>query len=90
MLDVPRIPRRPRIEIRKHRRDRFAQHDSAGLLQLRYGTRIAIRNEVFEDGGAHACSQALRIEDVLDSDRHAVERTAKFSTSGFGFALARF
>ncbi len=90
MRKVPWIACRTRIEIRKHRSDRFAQNDRSRRFEAFHGVRIVTRHEVLEELRTHRRAEILRVKDVLDSDWNSMEWPAKLFLRRFGLAFSRF
>src|SRR5215210_2129749 len=60
-------------------RVRLAEEDRPALLEPADDRGIRGRNVVFKEGGAHRGTHALGADQVLDADRHAVERASVLS-----------
>src|SRR5262249_45963947 len=67
----------------------LSEHDRARLFQFGDSARVAIRDKVFEYDGTHRRPQPVSVKDVLDSDGHTVQRSAKLSISRFSRAGLR-
>ena len=70
----PRVPRRRRVLVGELGGDGLADDHRARRAQPRDERRVAIRVPVRERGRAARGRQAGHVDDVLDPDRHAVER----------------
>ena len=83
MVGVPRVARRRPRQVEARAADRefvrrqLAQHDRAGAAQPRDADRVGGRDIVDQDLGMAGRRQAGDIDDVLDADRHAVQRAAR-------------
>jgi hypothetical protein len=95
MVRVPRVARRRPRQIKAGAADgefvggELAEHDGAGAAQARDAYRIVFGDIVDQDPGVTGCGQTGDIDDVLDADRHPVQRPAAASRSDLGFRGAR-
>ncbi len=83
MLEVPRIACCGRIQQREFGGGELAKDDRAGALKPRHRLGVVVGNEAGERLRATLGCKAGGIEDVLDPDRHAVERPAKAPLARF-------
>ena len=78
--EIPRVPRDAEQRavgqglVAELRRRRLADEDGAGLAQPADGHRVLGRHLVGEDQRAHRRPDALGEQQILDRERHAVER----------------
>jgi hypothetical protein len=73
---VVRIGGRRRRHAGKFAGRRFAQNNRAGATQKRNAGRVRERPIAVIDRRTHFCRHIERIDNVLDPDRHAVQRSA--------------
>ena len=83
MLEVPRIACGGRVQQREFGGGELAQDDRAGALKSRHRLGVVVGNEAGERLRATLGCKPGGIEDVLDSNRHAVERPAKAPLASF-------
>ena len=94
MLRVPRVARRRERQIEARAADgelvgrELPQDDRAGLAQLRDHRRIGRGDVVHQDLGMARGRQAGDIDDVLDADRHAVQRPSHTARGDLGLGRA--
>ena len=91
MIGVPRVARRRPGQIEARAADgefvrrELAHDDGAGAAQPRHAHRIGRRDIVDQDLRMAGRRQARDIDDVLDADRHAMQRTAQAARRDLGF-----
>ena len=91
MVGVPRVARRRPRQIEARAADRefmrrqLAEHDGAGAAQPCHADRVLGGDIVDQDLRMAGRRQAGDIDDVLDADRHAVQRAAPPSRRDLGF-----
>ena len=76
-----------RLEHGELGRDGLAEHDASRLLEEGDGCGVVLRDEAFVDLGAPGGLDALGVEDVLDPERDAVERTGGAGVGQLACAL---
>jgi hypothetical protein len=95
MVEVPRVARRRPRQIEARTADRefmgreLAENNGAGAAQPRHADRVGSGDIVGEDLGMARRRQPGDIDDILDADRHAVQRPARAAGHDLGLGRPR-
>src|SRR5690242_4416005 len=87
VTEIPRITCRSGVKERELGSGRFAQHDRACAFEAQDSLSIVVWDKTSERLGTGLSFRAGGIEDVLDTDRYAMERATQIPLTRFAVKL---